>query len=347
MPSIKQLFAQTSHRNICAMIILCLGLVGWGSGHAVEAKENRYTKAHTQTQKENNGFTSNHMPSYPTPQKDSHAQNPGKKKVLVAIFGMLSRSIRDTWPQIQKNIITPLSQDYHVSIYVLNNLVDNTPTLDGMPIRPVDKSTLPIPGPIHAYDIQQSKLDTILANSFSPIGNYLPRFYKDGDPRKHNALRQFVQEQLVANYLKQNQDQYDTVVAICTDVYPLLPINLEDIAQSSQQDLTLYTSIQSDCSGVTNGFYIGTPSTVAKAMSTLDNTQQQPNYGFNYETALADNIRNQKILRKITPMPFCKMRNDHTCDFKSAGNKSKAIKKLGPKNKKKATEALKAVTLQH
>ena len=270
-------------------------------------------------------------PLIPPPQKDSHAQNPRKKKVLVAIFGVLSRSIHDTWPQIQKNIITPLSQDYHVSIYVLNNLVDDTPTLDGMPIRPVDKSTLPIPRLVNAHDIQQSKLDTILAHSFSPLDNYLPNFYKDGDPRKHNALRQFVQEQLVANYLKQNQDQYNTVVAICTDIYPLLPISLEDIAQSSQQNDTLYTSIQSDCNGVTNGFYFGTPGTVAKAMSTLDNTHQQPNYGFNYETALADNIRNQKILRKITPMPFCKMRNDHTCDFKGSGSKSQAIKQLGPK----------------
>lgn len=259
---------------------------------------------------------------------------------------MLSRSIHDTWPQIQKNIITPLSQDYHVSIYVLNNLVDDTPTLDGMPIHPIDKSTLPIPGPINAHDIQQSKLDTILAHSFSPLDSYLPNFYKDGDPRKHNALRQFVQEQLVANYLKQNQDQYDTVVTICTDIYPLLPISLEDIAQSSQQNDTLYTSIQSDCSGVTNGFYFGTPGTVAKAMSTLDNTHQQTNYGFNYETALADNIRNQKILRKITPMPFCKMRNDHTCNSKGTGSKSQAIKQLGPKNRKRVAEALQTVSLQ-
>lgn len=69
MPCIKQPFAQTSHRNLCAVIILCLGLVGWGTGYAVEAKENRYTTAHTQTQKEDSGFTSSHMPSYPPPSK--------------------------------------------------------------------------------------------------------------------------------------------------------------------------------------------------------------------------------------------------------------------------------------
>ena len=63
-------------------------------------------------------------PTYPikTVVKEATTQaSPKKKKALVAVFGVFSRSLRKTWPQINRMIVRPLEKDYDVEIYGFNN----------------------------------------------------------------------------------------------------------------------------------------------------------------------------------------------------------------------------------
>ena len=85
--------------------------------------------------------------------------SPKKKKALVAVYGVFSRSLRSTWPQINRMIVKPLEKDYDVDIYGFNNQVDNIDTLDGRPIQKSSASTIKTNHKLVYQEVKQSQLD--------------------------------------------------------------------------------------------------------------------------------------------------------------------------------------------
>ena len=260
-----------------------------------------------------------------------------RKKALLAIFGVLSRSTRITWPQIEKMIVTPLAKDYDVSIYVQDNQLDNVETIDGMPIQASSQSMIKSTWPIHYQSISQSEIDADLSENYRGDQGYLPGLYArkvrqcrgtSHCQRAHtvltNAKRQFYQEQLVSDYLVNNGQQYDIVIVIGADFYPLLPIDVQPIElQLSHHPDWLFTSPQNPVP-ITNGFYIGKPQIVAKAMSML-NTSKRDDFAqlktTYYEEVLSMTLQAHQIKSVLGLMYFCKLRNNgvahyhNTCRF--------------------------------
>ena len=101
-------------------------------------------------------------PKYPvkTVVKEATTQaSPKKKKALVAVFGVFSRSLRNTWPQINRMIVKPLEKEYDVEIYGFNNQVDNIDSLDGQPIQKSSADTIKTNHKLVYQEVKQSQLD--------------------------------------------------------------------------------------------------------------------------------------------------------------------------------------------
>ena len=101
-------------------------------------------------------------PTYPikTVIKEATTQaSPKKKKALVAVFGIFSRALRKTWPQINRMIVKPLERDYDVEIYGFNNQVDNIDTLDGKPIKKSSADTIKTSHKLVYQEAKQSQFD--------------------------------------------------------------------------------------------------------------------------------------------------------------------------------------------
>ena len=104
-------------------------------------------------------------PTYPikTVIKEATTQaSPKKKKALVAVFGVFSRSLRKTWPQINRMIVEPLERDYDVEVYGFNNQVDNIDMLDGLPVQKSSIQTIKTNHKLVYQEVKQSQLDAYI-----------------------------------------------------------------------------------------------------------------------------------------------------------------------------------------
>tara|TARA_B100001989_G_C24548723_1_gene472708 strand:- start:3882 stop:4301 length:420 start_codon:yes stop_codon:yes gene_type:complete len=100
-----------------------------------------------------------------------------KKKALIALFDVLSRSTRMTWPQIEKMVVAPFTTDYDVSVYALDNQLDNVDSIDGTPIQPSSQATIKSLWPVHYKPLSQSEMDADLARNYRDDQGYLPGLY--------------------------------------------------------------------------------------------------------------------------------------------------------------------------
>ena len=263
-----------------------------------------------------------------------------KKKALLAVFGVASRSTRHTWPQVKKMIITPLQADYDVDLYVFNNQLDNVATLDGYPVQKSGRDLFDGVDSVTYHEMFQSQIDIELAQKY-PRNTLLPGLYRSwfaqlrSQKRQdefhrtaHNAMRQFYAEQTVSDYLSQTTSQYDLVVAITADLYPLLALDMDQIhAYLRQDERVILMAPYADkvkynkaLPEITNGFYIGSQTIVAKAMSMLksasfSNIDSQIDYC--YENVLGLTIRHHRLSPIVADLHFVKMRNSGECSYHS------------------------------
>lgn len=265
--------------------------------------------------------------------KQAEKELPAPPKALITIFGVLSRSIRYTWPQINKMIVLPLAKDYEVDIYILDNQLDNIDQLDGHPIQKSHARSIPYPGNL-IYDAkQQSQLDATLQTEYADHDLFLQGLYAKqrencGSAKRcqrwertiFNAKRQLLQEQLVSNHLNKLTTKYDLVVALNSDIYPLLPLNPLQIREAiTTNPRTILTSPKTKnmktAKVATNGFYIGTPQAVACTMSMLETAQKVApiTTSMPYEGIVATTIEHHQLKQMFADLHFCKMRNSKIC----------------------------------
>lgn len=279
-----------------------------------------------------------------------------KKKVLVGIFGVCSRSFRYTWPQIVRMIIQPLDMDYDVDIYIQNNQVDNIDRMDGEAIQSSGRFLAQTHHKVDYVEFFQSEIDNVLSLIFKKSDTYFPGFYEPGDPRlpgghkghrqmKLNGIRQLYQEQKIADYIMSLKNNYQAVVILNSDLYPLLPISSDDLNVAANLPNTVATSVQQDCGGITNAFYMGSPLSVASALGILQSSVNQPVYAESYEKLLFMHFKNHGISRLVTNMPFCKMRNNHQCVYSGQGFYGSAYMRLDYKHRSIVKNALSEIQL--
>ena len=264
-----------------------------------------------------------------------------KKKALLAVFGVASRSTRHTWPQVKKMIVAPLQADYDVDLYVFNNQLDNVATLDGYPVQKSGRDLFDGVDSVTYHEMSQSQIDIELAQKY-PRNTLLPGLYRLPKPRffswsqkhqdrnyrtAHNAMRQFYAEQTVSDYLSQTTSQYDLVVAITADLYPLLALDMDQIHAYLAQDESVILLSPQNNSGAkynkklrefTNGYYVGSQNSVAKVMGTLKAApfnNIDPRLYLSYENALGLTIRYHCLLPIDVDLYFAKMRNSGICTY--------------------------------
>lgn len=259
-----------------------------------------------------------------------------KPKVLIALYGVLARSTRITWPQIEKMVIAPLVKDYDVEIWVLDNQLDNLDKIDGVALGASGRQVLQTTLPLRYQVIKQSHMDADLAKHYAVAQGYLPGLYarkqrqcrdvhrcQQSKQIMINAKRQLYQEQRMSDDILKQGDRFAMVVAIGADIYPLLQLDVKQLRQAMRDNpAVVLTSPQNPKGatklGVTNGFYIGRPRAVAAAMSMLktakgDDFAKLDN--IHYEDIVAMTMQHHGVQSTLGPLYFCKMRNTGVCAY--------------------------------
>lgn len=117
-----------------------------------------------------------------------------------------------------------------------------------------------------------------------------------------------------------------------TTTSPLdVPLAAQVVRASSNQSTSqkfVYTTTQMDVGGFTNGYYMGTPSTVALIMDRY-HTFPWPNLPYTYEQVLLRAFQTHGISRRVTHQRFFKVRRTSLLSIPTALNFLPARRHLG------------------
>jgi hypothetical protein len=177
-------------------------------------------------------------------------------KILLCYYGVIPRSIRYTYKSIEENIINILKNKYELDIYVFNFDIEDS-LIDGFKI---DNNDIKYINNYYIFETEkQSEFDKVIDENYKNIINQL-FYYKTYYNREYdsiNAFRQLYTEYKVGCFIENNKDNYDIVIAICSDNYLCNPILLDNIEDCINNDNIIYISPMNDAGGYTNSFYFG------------------------------------------------------------------------------------------
>jgi hypothetical protein len=197
------------------------------------------------------------------------------KRVLLALFGVIHRSIRYTWPNINEMIVNPLKlQGYHVEIYGFGIDVESA-FVDQMQIDISDLNRVPF----DYLEIQnQSSIDEIVEEKLKywKIQGCLCKFGYRGYNKaaRANAWRQFYAENKIAEFLRLSEENYEFVVVSGPDFYYRSEISEDEIQDVLKNPNLIMMSASNDASGYTNGFYVGQTDAVIKVTGRYSTFQE-------------------------------------------------------------------------
>ena len=223
---------------------------------------------------------------------------PSGARILVALFGVVPRSIKTTWPSIRDHIITPLrTAGYEVDLYGFDLKTD---VIDGCTLDPEDVHIVPWD---HFEQESQSTFDA--QNPYTDIA------FWSGGP---NEVRQMYSESRVGAFLAKHKDRYASAVVCGSDFWIQSDIVLADVDRSVRAH-TVYTLGSNDMArgmshlkGYTNGFYIGQPSAIVHILSRYDMVRDLWHANMDYEVMLAAAFDRTHTTRMVTNLSQCKIR---------------------------------------
>jgi len=236
----------------------------------------------------------------------------GKQRVaVVALFGVLARSIMETWPSMQRHIIAPLERaGYFVVLYIFNlnvdpALVDNTRVNDTEATTFIKAQRDFI---VFESDTQEH-VDEIIREHCLRMPSCKLRYDDEGAHGPGitlNAFRQMYSEDRVASYLLHHANDIDLVVVSGSDFYYVQDLSLIDA--SSANDASIYLTTMNEGEGFTNGFYMGKPVPVAKTMARFSDYKHYSHLQRDYERIVQAAVSHHGLERRVIDMPFCKIR---------------------------------------
>jgi len=228
-----------------------------------------------------------------------------KEKVILCFFGVVSRSIKYTYKNLEENILNVLKEHFDVDIYVFNNNVENA-YVDGTQQNNDDVTLLQR---TFFEEKTQTSIDNDINNEItSKQINTRMRYDYVGDSVQ-NSLRQMYSENQVGLFLEKNKNKYKCAIVCGPDYFLLSKIIIEDVKNSINND-HVYTTQVNDAQGYTNGFYIGslTPLIhILKRYTILELLLPTEN---DYEYLLKESFEIYKIQRIITDILFLKIRSN-------------------------------------
>jgi len=225
-------------------------------------------------------------------------------KVILCLFGVVPRSIKHTYPQLDSKIVKPLKDNFETDIYCFNLNVEDT-LVDGRNINQSDCKIIPYD---YFEERKQKELDTEI-NKFCKDGICSIQGKNIDDLRTKNSIRTMYSEYRTSLFLKSVQDKYDTVIVISPDYYPIDTISINDVEKTYECKEMVFTSDQADfMDGYTDGYYIGSVVSIIKIMERYQNLKNYLPSKKNHEWILRRSFEDNNIIRSVTSMTFFKIR---------------------------------------
>ena len=229
-----------------------------------------------------------------------------KEKVIICFFGVVSRSIKYTYKNLEEKLINLVKENYDVDIYVFNNNVENI-QIDDIPQNNQDVELLQR---TFFEEKTQNEIDSDI-KTYIKSKNIVCKFRPNYDDILiKNAIRQMYSENQIGLFLQQNITNYKCAIICGPDYYLLNDVNLNDVENSINNKSCVYTTQVNDACGYTNGFYIGSLQPLIKILtrySILDKLLPTDN---DYEHVLQQSFYIHNITRLITDTVFVKIRSN-------------------------------------
>lgn len=229
-----------------------------------------------------------------------------KEKIIICIFGTISRSIKFTHENHIEKIINILKKIYDVDIYVFNNNVEDN-LIDGIKQNNNDYRII-------KYNFFEEEKQFDIDNKISEkinkeniICKFRPNY---SEIATKNAIRQMYSEEKVGIFLEKNISKYKCGIVFNPDIYLINNINLNDVKNSINNNSVVYTTDVNDASGYTNGYYIGSLIPLVKILKRYSLLKDLLPCNKDYEFLVKRTFEIYKIKRLITKTDFVKIRSN-------------------------------------
>jgi hypothetical protein len=161
-----------------------------------------------------------------------------KKKVALCCVNNVPNVLQYTKKQIERMIITPLTEKYNTDIFMLNHTIDNSQNVSFNNAN------------IYELNLEQLKTDTSELLKKSLKSDY------------QKCLIDAYMEKKIYSIIKEsektNDTQYDAIVFIKSDIFPARKISIKEVSKAIENNNSFYSSSFNDWNGYGLGYYIGT-----------------------------------------------------------------------------------------
>ena len=175
------------------------------------------------------------------------------ERALLCLFGVINRSIKCTWKNINSNIVEHLKKNnIETDVYVFNLVCDNG-LVDGVNVNNNDHTIIEST----FYECKsQSVLDHDIKEKIETVP-YKPSYvlwYTDN--QIHNTMRQMYSEYRVGAFIRTHMKDYDYAIVCGPDYYVTKPINIHDLRKSKKNNMVYISDVNPGMNGYTNGYYV-------------------------------------------------------------------------------------------
>lgn len=237
----------------------------------------------------------------------------GRLRVVLLLFGVAQRSIRVTWSALKTRVLDVLrEQQMEVYIALLGMQVGDA-VVDGCPTRAADDKIIPYD---HYQPISQKAADAYIDEHCGPpmlLKCPLLMVQVGSIEFRRNGLRQLYVEAAAGRYLSRVGAKFDAAIAVVPDYFALDNISTAAVRESAVRRDVVFASNACSAGGITNGFYVGHPTAVAKVMRRGDaffNGTLPVQRGGGYEKTLAAGFYHHNIQVKLLDWFFVKIRSN-------------------------------------
>ena len=253
-----------------------------------------------------------------TPNVLAHELTSGLR-VALCVYGPIDRASPITYISMRRMLLEPMrAAGMRVTIFTFDLLLRPPAKIDGVPvcenkIFPCDVCTSTDQASLQLAKTPKKFFTRYTSAHWVAKENQL---HAAGSSSVVNALRQLYSESRVGGWLRENLGRFDVAIACCPDLFFARHLNLTDVliaagrhpdsAAAGGAERLVYTTNLNDEGGITNGFYIGSPSALAPLLSRYHNLSTL-DARETYEKLLSDAFRQMRRRRRVTKMVFFKV----------------------------------------
>lgn len=240
-----------------------------------------------------------------------------EKKVLLAYFGTLERSIDYTAKSHWKHVIKPLvDHGYSVDIAAFH-LVPDSMVVNGESVAHKDFFDYVMPD-FYASEQQSAVDERVRAYKTEHCKDERCGF-KHAQATVANAFRQMYSERQLACMLANLSDSYQFGVVLGPDFYLLNHLDITAIERALESDesaVVVSDYYQEHQQAVSDGYYIAKPENLVKMLSMWDSFQILNSKSENliYEEFVSKYSKSQNLKPVRMPLAYTKIRNNNGYD---------------------------------